>query len=183
MGLLNTLKEKYTASKSFGRVSEKADIGIDVDKKTTKKAANDDLFESKDEMRARNRAAMQKRVGQIQGGIVKVQKGRDSFAKMMGDLGDMIPGESSSKGRRKSSNDFGFSMGGFGGGFSAKDIGWPSTNDLIGNGGGRKSSGKRKGSSTRGLVPIYRGSKVVGYKASGGRKKRAKAKSIFDIDI
>jgi len=185
MGILGKLKERYSASRAYGRPAPKAEVGIDLDEDRKfmsetrqamrSKEKDDDtqggLFESKKERSARIEAKRQERkkkihkvYNKINSGFDKYEKGKKKVGKMFDQIGGMLPNEGSSRGRGGSS--FG---GGFGG-LSQRDI-----NELAGLGGGPRSSGdsrKRKGSSRRGLVPVYQGSRVVGYVKGGGARKK-----------
>jgi len=199
MGLLGKLKERFDASKSTGRVSSNANIGVDVAPKSqsqkykegyggfestriydkAKREEKDtELFESREEKQARfakrNAAAKVKlnnAIGKVEGGFTKFERGKKKANKFLGELDNMFGGSSSSKGRRGGGMDFGVNL---------------KYSDLIGNPfGGQKSARTRhkgKSKSSKGLLPIYQGSKIVGYaKGKGRHKRRAKRKNPFDI--
>lgn len=189
MGLLDSVKERIQGERSFGRASSKADIGIDVERKgTVGREAKDDLFESREERHARNKATTDRYIQKVgrgidrfNGGVDKVDKVAKSFTggsggRRKGSAGDDFGGFGSmfgeSKGRSKSGSS-GFDMG---------DLGFSSFGNM--GGGSRSASRKKKASGGRrgGEVPIYSGSRIVGYRRAGGsRKKKARARSIFDI--
>lgn len=132
------------------------------------------------ETRQKNRERSRKigeRFDQIRGGIDKFEKGKKQVGGFMRELGTLIPDDSPRRasGSRRSSGGFGFSNA---------DLGIPSVDQLLGK--GRSSGTGRKRSSGGGReVPIYKGNRIVGYRKTGGgsKRKRAKARSIFDIDI
>lgn len=181
MGYVSSIKERLQARQSYGRVSKSADIGIDVDRPAKSRSAEkDNLFESNEERRERRKAQTDGFYKKINSGFDKYEKGVKTVQK----FGDIFGGSSGGKKGRKS-DDLGFGSFGFGGssGGSSRssksdDLGFSSFGSMAGFGSDRKpkkSAGRRK------EVPIYKGSRIVGYRQTGGKKKAKKERSIFDI--
>jgi len=128
----------------------------------------------------------------VKSGYMKFEKGKSQVGKLLGDLGTLMPGESSGGRRSRSSrnadldfiNSLGSTKGGFGSGGrssrrSSSGLSDNDLDDLMGLNGtifgsSKRSSGRKRSGSKKGLVPIYRGKRIVGYTQSKRRKSKAK---------
>lgn len=176
MGFLSRLKERAQATQAFDRPSTANKIGVDVVRQTKAEAHKDNLFESKEEKRARNKATAARYVGHIKTGMDKFEKGKKQAGKFLDGLGDLIPNEAPSKGRKSarrsssSDNDFFNTFGGSrskGSGFSDKDI-----MEMSGLSGFGQSTTRRRATRHK-----------TKHKAKRRHATRAKASNPFDIDL
>ena len=186
MGLLDSVKERI-------RGKDKTDVGrggISYDRSAAKgQPSLDSALKRGAEQRTQKRS-FKPYVEKVGRGIDRFNSGVDKFnrgAEKVSSLGASFGGSGGgrSKGSKKSGGSKRSSGGSmFGsGGYDMDDLGFSSFGSVGGGGRSRSTKKKAKGGG-RGLVPIYSGSRIVGYtKANSGKKRKAKARSIFDIDI
>jgi len=170
MGLLDNLRRKKKADVGRGGISPKPNYSTSLDDAISNKA--------KQSQGGSWTPKIKSGLSKVRSGYEKYEKGKKQVGGLLKDLGTLIPDQgyggstrrASSRGRRRSNSGLEI------------DFGWPSTNDLLGSG-PRKSSGGRKRSGGKGMVPIYKGSRIVGYRHTGGHKKRAPKRDPWDIDL
>ena len=178
MGLLDSVKERI-------RGKDKTDVGrggISYDRSAAKgQPSLDSALKRGAEQRAKKKS-LKPYVEKVGRGIDRFNSGVDKFnsgVNKVSSLGASFGGSGkSSKGSKKSGGSKRSSGGSmFGsGGYDMDDLGFSSFGSVGGGGRSRSTKKKAKGGG-RGLVPIYSGSRIVGYTKAGAKKRKAKSRS------